>query len=444
LINNKLQKIFIISVIPVLILSACITTLPANNSVANELKLVPTEMNIPTFTPVEPASPTTLPATQTSTPTVLPQPTETPKPPTASLPDPAGYQWQLFISGLRRPVSLAGPQNVPSKLFVLEQAGVIRIIQDGVLLPEPFLNIRDLVGSAGNEQGLLGIAFHPQFIKNGYFYVNYTDKQGNTVIARFSAIRDSNPNLKADPASETILLQVDQPHANHNGGQMVFGPDGYLWIGLGDGGGQGDPNGNGQSSQTLLGKILRIDVDHGSVYVIPPDNPYSNGGGLPEIWAIGLRNPWRFSFDRLTGDLFIGDVGQNSWEEIDHFPAGYVSNPVNFGWNRREGSHRYTDQANANTNGLTEPIFDYGHDSGCSVTGGFVYRGKDLPDFQGVYLFGDYCSGLVWGAVPNGQNSWDTKTLFSTGYQIASFGEDQNGEIYLLDLNGSIYRLEKK
>ena len=444
MINNKLHKIFIISVLPILILTACTTTLPTNSTAENKSNLVPTEINLPTVTPPEPALPTTLPATQTPLPTVLPLPTETPKPPAASLPDPANYQWQLFISGLRRPVDLAGPQDVPGKLFVLEQVGVIRVIQDGVLLPEPFLDIRDLVGSGGNEQGLLGIAFHPQFIKNGYFYVNYTDKQGNTVIARFSAIQDNNPNLKADPASESILLQVDQPQANHNGGQMIFGPDGYLWMGLGDGGGQGDPNGNGQSSQTLLGKILRIDVDNGSPYVIPLDNPYFNGGGLPEIWAIGLRNPWRFSFDRITGELFIGDVGQNSWEEIDHVPAGYVSTPVNFGWNIREGSHPYTDQANANTLGLTEPIFDYGHDSGCSITGGFVYRGADLADLQGVYLFGDYCSGLVWGAVPKDQNSWETRILFSTGYQIASFGEDQNGEIYLLDLNGNIYQLVKK
>ena len=444
MINNKLHNIFTISIIPVLILTACNTTLPANNTVANEPNLVPTEMNLPTFTPMEPALPTTLPATQTPLPKALPQPTETPVLPAASLPDPAGYQWQLLISGLSRPVDLAGPQDFPGKLFVLEQAGVIRIIQDGVILPEPFLDIRDRVGSGGNEQGLLGIAFHPQFIKNGYFYVNYTDKQGNTVIARFSATLDDNPNLRADPASESILLQVDQPYANHNGGQLVFGPDGYLWIGLGDGGGQGDPNGNGQSSQSLLGKILRIDVDQGNPYAIPEDNPYANGGGLPEIWAIGLRNPWRFSFDRLTGDLFIGDVGQNSWEEIDYLPAGYVSTPVNFGWNRREGSHPYSDQANDDTTGLINPIFEYSHDSGCSVTGGFVYRGVDLPDLHGVYLFGDYCSGLVWGSVPKGQNSWDTRILFSTGYQIASFGEDQNGEIYLLDLNGNVYRLEKK
>lgn len=427
-----------------LIISACKATEPAGGSISADVTPIMTGNEATTIPTNEPASPTSPPPTGTLLQTEPVMSTETPKPAAASLPDPAGYQWQMFISGLRRPVDLAGPKDVPGKLFALEQAGVIRIIQDGVLLPEPFLDIRDRVGSGGNEQGLLGIAFHPQFIKNGYFYVNYTDKQGNTVIAKFSAILDGNPNLKADLASESILLQVDQPYANHNGGQMVFGPDGYLWIGLGDGGGQGDPNGNSQSSQTLLGKILRIDVDNASPYVIPPDNPYANGGGLPEIWAIGLRNPWRFSFDRLTGDLFIGDVGQNSLEEIDHLPVGYVSKPVNFGWNKREGSHPYTDQANANTTGLTEPIFDYGHDLGCSVTGGFVYRGVDLPDLQGVYIFGDYCSGLIWGSVPKDQNSWDTRILFSTAYRIASFGEDQNGEIYLLDLNGSIYRLEKK
>ena len=189
-----------------------------------------------------------------------------------------------------------------------------------------------------------------------------------------------------------------------------------------------------------MGKILRIDVDQGPQYLIPPDNPYANGGGLPEIWAIGLRNPWRFSFDRLTGDLYIGDVGQNSLEEINYLPVGVVSTPVNFGWNIREGSNPYSDPANTDTNGLIDPVFDYGHDLGCSITGGFVYRGRELPDLQGVYLFGDYCSGLIWGAVQNGNNLWDTKILFSTDYQIASFGEDQSGEIYLLDLNGSIYR----
>ncbi len=330
LINNKLHNIFTISIIPVLILTACNTTLPANNSAVNEPNIVPTEMNLPTFTPMEPALPTQPPPSQTPLPEALPQPTENPVLPAASLPDPAGYQWQLLISGLSRPVDLAGPQDFSGKLFVLEQPGVIRIIQDGVILPEPFLDIRDRVGSGGNEQGLLGIAFHPQFINNGYFYVNYTDKQGNTVIARFSGTLDDNPNLKADPASESILLQVDQPYANHNGGQLVFGPDGYLWIGLGDGGGQGDTNGNGQSSQSLLGKILRIDVDQGNPYAIPEDNPYSNGGGLPEIWAIGLRNPWRFSFDRLTGDLFIGDVGQNAWEEIDYLPARPSFNTCQF------------------------------------------------------------------------------------------------------------------
>jgi glucose/arabinose dehydrogenase len=442
--SNKVNIPVSFSILAVLILSACNMSAFTAGPDSSDSTPSMTEIETRTIPTIETSSPTSPPPTNTPLPTNTPMPTETPKPPAAILPDPAGFQWQQVISGLHRPVDLAEPKDDSGNLYVVEQAGVIRIIQDGVLLPDPFLDIRDRVGSGGNEQGLLGIAFHPQFIKNGYFFVNYTDMQGNTVIARFSGVMEGNSYLKADPISESVLLRVDQPYANHNGGRLIFGPDGYLWIGLGDGGSQGDPNGNGQSNQTLLGKILRIDVDNGSPYVIPPDNPYVNGGGLPEIWAVGLRNPWRFSFDRLTGDLFIGDVGQNSREEIDHLPAGYVSTPVNFGWNRREGSHPYSDQATTDTTGLTEPIFDYGHDSGCSVAGGFVYRGKGLPDFHGVYLFGDYCSGLIWGLVPNDKNSWDTKILFSTGYNIASFAEDQNGEIYLLDLNGSIYRLEKK
>jgi glucose/arabinose dehydrogenase len=213
---------------------------------------------------------------------------------------------------------------------------------------------------------------------------------------------------------------------------------------MGDGGSQGDPNNNGQSSQTLLGKLLRIDVDHGSPYAIPADNPYAAGGGLPEIWAIGLRNPWRFSFDKLTGDMYIGDVGQDLWEEIDYLPSGFKSMPVNFGWSRREGTHPYKDAAGADTSGLTGPVFDYGRNLGCSVIGGFVYRGTNLPEFQGVYLFGDYCSGNIMGLIHKSGNTWESKVLFNSPYKISSFEEDQNGEIYLVDLNGGIYRLEKK
>ncbi len=226
---------------------------------------------------------------------------------------------------------------------------------------------------------------------------------------------------------------MDQPYANHNGGQVVFGPDGYLWIGLGDGGGQGDPNGNGQSHNTLLGKILRIDVNKGDPYVIPDDNPFHNGGGLPEIYAIGLRNPWRFTFDRQTGNLFIADVGQNQWEEIDLLPAGYSGAVMNYGWNIREGAHPY---ANGDTAGLTDPIAEYDHGMGCSVTGGVVYRGSALPAFSGVYIFGDYCSGIVWGLIPTDGGGWEMKELYRTGLKIASFGEGEDGEVYLLDLNG--------
>ena len=234
---------------------------------------------------------------------------------------------------------------------------------------------------------------------------------GDTVIARFSSPPGEK---KVDPSSEFILIKIKQPFANHNGGNLIFGPDGYLWIGMGDGGGQGDPNNNGQSSQTLLGKLLRIDVNHGDPYSIPADNPYANGGGLPEIWAIGLRNPWRFSFDILTSDLYIGDVGQDKWEEIDFLPAGFKSTPVNFGWSMREGTHPYKDTNTVETTGLTDPVFDYGRDFGCSVTGGFVYRGEKLPEFQGVYIFGDYCSGNIWGLIHKGGNTWESRVLFST------------------------------
>ncbi len=359
--------------------------------------------------------------------------------PHASLPDPVGTGWELILGGMRRPVDLVHARDGSGRLFVLEQAGIIQVIKDQQVVAQPFLDIRDRVGSSGNEQGLLGIAFHPKFSENGYFYLNYTDYSGDTVISRFTApLGESSDHPVADPSSELVLLRVDQPYANHNGGQLIFGPDGYLWIGLGDGGSQGDPNGNGQNPNALLGKILRIDVDGGDPYAIPVDNPYASGGGSPEVWAIGLRNPWRFSFDHATGDLYIADVGQGKWEEIDFYASGPQLTPPNYGWNIREGNHTYSGGV-ANTE-LIDPVFEYGHDVGCSVTGGMVYRGKALPQFTGVYLFGDYCSGTIWGLVQNDGN-WQTKELFQTPYKIASFGEDQDGEIYLMDLNGGVYQL---
>lgn len=399
----------------------------------------------PTVAPTE----TPEPPTATSTQSVAP--TETVEPPTAtltqsaignttSLPDPAGYDWRLVADGLARPVGLANASDGSNRLFVIEQAGRIRILQDGaLLLDNPFLDITGRVGSQANEQGLLGLAFHPRYPENGYFYVNYTDLNGDTVIARFSVSPDANA---ADPNSETQLLWIDQPFGNHNGGCLVFGPDGYLYIGMGDGGSAGDPQGNAQSLDTLLGKLLRIDVDAGEPYVIPADNPFANGGGLPEIWAYGLRNPWRFSFDRLTGDLFIGDVGQADWEEIDFLPAGSAGG-ANFGWDYREAGHPFEGQP-LESQALVEPVAEYPHNPGYSVTGGYVYRGAALPEFQGVYIYGDYLSGFISGLLRMPDGSWQDEILFSTHVAITSFGEDEAGEIYFTSHQGGVYRLEGK
>ncbi len=317
------------------------------------------------------------------------------------------------------------------RLFILEKAGRIRILQNGQLLDQPFLDISSRVGSSGNEQGLLGLAFHPQYAQNGRFFVNYTDNNGDTVIARYQV--SSDPNL-ADPNSEVKLLGVDQPFANHNGGVLAFGPDGYLYAGLGDGGSQGDPYNNAQNTKVLLGKILRLDVDSAEPYAIPSDNPFGN-----EVWAYGLRNPWRLSFDKSTGDLYIGDVGQNTWEEIDYLPKGSAGG-INFGWNLREGAHDYNGHASPD---LTEPVAEYSHqEGGCSVTGGYVYHGS-MPEWNGIYLYGDYCTGIIWGLI-HSNDSWQKQLLFDTDFTITSFGQDENGEVYLVSDNGGVYRLAKK
>jgi glucose/arabinose dehydrogenase len=296
--------------------------------------------------------------------------------------------------------------------------------------------------SCCGERGLLGLAFHPNYENNGFFYINYTDLNGDTVIARFHVSND--PDL-ADASSETRVLGVPQPYPNHNGGSMVFGPDGYLYLGLGDGGSGGDPHGNGQNPNTLLGKILRLDVDSAVPYAIPPDNPYSQGGGAPEVWALGLRNPWRFSFDRLTGDLFIGDVGQDSWEEIDYLPAGSPGG-ANFGWNFREGMHPFgrSDAAPPADLALIDPVAEYGHDQGISVVGGYVYRGEQLPEWSGIYLYGDFGSGIIWGLMRDAQGAWQNELLFQTGSNPTSFGEDEQNDIYFVDYRGGLYKLARK
>jgi hypothetical protein len=301
-------------------------------------------------------------------------------------------------------------------------------------LDAPLLDISDRVRDSGNEQGLLGLAFDPAFDQNGYFYVNYTGRGGTTTISRFQI--GDNPN-QADPSTETVLLTVDQPYANHNGGVLAFGPDGTLYIGLGDGGSAGDPQGNAQNLNSLLGKILRLDVSGADGYTIPPDNPFASGGGRAEIWAYGLRNPWRFAFDAATGDLFIGDVGQNAWEEINYQPAGEPGGR-NYGWNLLEGTHPYA--VDSFSQGIL-PIAEYGHNQGCSVTGGVVVRDPNLTAWNGVYLFGDYCTGIIWGILPDGAGGWNTQQLYDTSFNISSFGLDANGQVYLTDLNGGLYRL---
>jgi glucose/arabinose dehydrogenase len=363
----------------------------------------------------------------------------------AALPDPDRYEWQKVLSGFSLPVFLSGAGDGSGRLFIVCQTGEIFVIRDGVVLGEPFVNLSRQVSGPSqpgsySERGLLGLAFHPRFQENGFFYVNYTDLDGNTVISRYTALPGED---RADPQSEVRLLIVEQPYANHNGGMLAFGPDGYLYIGLGDGGSAGDPQGNGQSLETLLGKILRIDVDRGEPYAIPADNPFASQGGEPEIWASGLRNPWRFSFDALTGDLFIGDVGQGEWEEVDFLPAGSPGG-VNFGWDYREGAHAY-EGAYSDDLVLIDPVAEYSHALGCSITGGVVYRGMNLPEWQGVYLYGDYCSGNVWGLLRSPAGGWQSQLLFQTGVSLSSFGVDEMGEVYLLDLySGDIYKLGKK
>ncbi len=347
-----------------------------------------------------------------------------------------------FTSGFNSTVDLAHADD--ERLFVVEQGGRIKIIDgDGNTLPDAFLNIQNKISSGNGEQGLLGLAFHPDFVNNGYFYVNYTAGNLNTRVSRFS-VSTNNPNL-ADPNSEIVLLEFDQPFGNHNGGDLAFGPDGFLYIGTGDGGAGGDPQGNSQNRQNFLGKLLRIDVTTNfSAYTIPADNPFVNDPStLDEIWSFGIRNPWRWSFDQLTGDIWMGDVGQNAREEINFQPANSTGGE-NYGWNCREGFIAYISptSACAGVTDFTEPIFDYqtGSSAGCSVTGGIRYRGCEYPELYGKYVFGDFCSGRFWTTdFVNG--NWVTEVALNSNISISGFGEDVNNELYVLDLNGTIYRV---
>jgi glucose/arabinose dehydrogenase len=365
----------------------------------------------------------------------------TPPPPADGPPAEVRLALQQVGSGLQRPVYLTSPPGDP-RLFVIEQAGRIRIIRDGQTLQQPFLDITGQVtnlGGMGDERGLLGLAFHPRYADNGFFYVNYTDRSGNTRVERYT--RSGDPDV-ADPGSARLILGIGQPFGNHNGGQLLFGPDGMLYIATGDGGGGGDPQNNAQRLVNLLGKMLRIDVDGGDPYAIPPDNPFvGQSDARPEIWAYGLRNPWRNAFDRGSNLFFIADVGQNREEEINAVDRS--AGGLNFGWRIMEGRSCFNPATNCDQSGLTMPVHTYPTSGGnCAVTGGFVYRGSAIPQIAGLYFFSDYCRGglrslrVVNGAAQD-VREWE---VGSTG-NVSSFGEDANGELYVVAHAGTIYRI---
>lgn len=341
-----------------------------------------------------------------------------------------------------RMVHLTHAGDGTGRLWAVFQSGAILVFPNdqSVSTTEAFLDIRRQVNSQGEEEGLLGLTFSPNYVTNGYFYVNYTAANPRrSIISRFS-VSATNPN-RADPQSELILLEVSQPFSNHNGGTVAFGPDGYLYIGLGDGGSRGDPSGNGQNTATLLGSILRLDVSQATArepYRIPTDNPFMgvDSGARGEIWAYGLRNPWKFSFDPVSGDLWAADVGQNDYEEVDIIRPG-----ANYGWNIMEGAHCYPSTIRTcDRRNLQLPIIEYTHDEGCSITGGYVYRGRRLPALEGAYVYADFCSGRIWALRYDGSKVTDHALLTDTPLTIPSFGLDENGEIFILAFDGNIYR----
>jgi glucose/arabinose dehydrogenase len=359
-------------------------------------------------------------------------------------PSAASVRVEPFANGFTRPLYLTHAHDGSGRVFVVEQGGLVWALDAaGTRAAAPFLNISSRISPEAtqrggySERGLLGLAFAPDYAESGLFYVHYTDIAGNTVLAQYRVSDDPNA---ADPDSEIVLLRQEQPFANHNGGSLVFGPDGFLYLSLGDGGSQGDPLRAGQDLSTWLGKILRIDPQPDGTYTIPEDNPFVNTpGALPEIFAYGLRNAWRISHDRETGDLWLGDVGQNQWEEINHQPAGVGG--ANFGWNAFEGDTRYDTSVPVPADAVA-PVFTYSHDEGISVTGGYVYRGEAIADMQGAYLYGDWALGTVWAGYQTEAGDWASDVFLRLqGVQIASFGEDEAGELYVVNYGGSVMAL---
>ena len=363
----------------------------------------------------------------------------------ADLEDYGPVRLDLLASGLDRPIYVTTPPGDLGRLFIVEQTGAILIFDrdSGEVNAQPFLQISP--NTSGSERGLLGLAFHPQYEDNGWFYINYTGTGGATFIDRYQVSED--PDI-ADSASVQTVLTFSQPFSNHNGGWMGFGPDGYLYIASGDGGSGNDPQDHGQNRNTLLGAMLRIDVDGDDFpdendrnYAIPSNNPFVGSDGRDEIWAYGLRNAWRFSFDRESGDLWIADVGQNAVEEVNRQPAASPGGE-NYGWRIMEGDACYDPPTGCDTSGLTMPVITYTHASGWgrSVTGGYVYRGENVPALQGAYVFGDYVSGRIFVAEGEG-DEWEARILLEPGFRIATFGQDETGELYVADYQrGVLYR----
>lgn len=443
---NRICQIYLVSLL--ILLVACQSSegpvddgssiLGTSTAVPTSTRLVPSEVavteseNLVTADPVPEATATVLPSPTIelgATITLTTAPTSEPI---------RDISLDEIVSGLIKPTFLTNAGD--RRLFVSEQAGRILILDGNDILPVPFLDVVDRVGSDSLEQGLLSIAFHPNYPDDERFFVNYTDRSASTVVSSFRVSQEDQN--RAIASSEQLLLKITQPFANHNGGQLQFGPDGYLYVGMGDGGSAGDPLNSGQDPSTLLGTILRLDVDGEVPYTIPRDNPFFGRDSVRnEIWATGLRNPWRFSFDRLSGDLYIADVGQNQWEEIN-FQQATSTGGENYGWNVLEGTHCFL-QASCDPSEYVLPVAEYDHvEGGCSVNGGYVYRGANYPEMSGNYFFGDYCSGRIWSLFQSPGGEWTINEVLDSDLMISSFGEDSSGELYVLDhVDGIVYRV---